>query len=403
MKRLFICVMLSLACFAGVSARDYMFQAMPNHELYKDMLSFTDEFASDVKGTPLHARVKDFKARVIRSYKKDTLSWIGETFDFVSQLKEQYPPVVSQLGEKDMQQVVRRDIMKLLDFPFHVDERSAGVSMEQRNRYERARNTYLAYWRVSVLRWLESERPAPGTIEFCKVYSSGYIFRTAEHTLGIDIRWDGSFEESEFIARHLDVLLITHPHDDHMSPLVLQAMTKRHKPVVVPCDNYYSNLVLTPSDATVFWTEGDHLDPVQIGPITLRAALGDQGPKIPCNVYYAQMDGWTIVTKGDNAPVRAEQFLADLPRPDFTIIPVFSYINRMLGILSKSPKQEGHESYLLPCHENEYHHLVKGRVGYRYLYGSPDRSALNCEGYPADFPYILMDAGEVKRISRSDN
>lgn len=380
-----------------LSARDYMFKAVPNSELYSDMLSFTETFMQDVKGTPLCREVRKFRTAVRRSHEADTLAWIGETFDFVSSLKEKYPPLPMTVGEPEIGQVIRRDILKLLDFPFHVDEMSPGVSRLQRDSYERARNAYLSYWRINFLRWLESPRPAPGTIQVCKVYSSGYIFRTSGHTLGIDIRWDGTFEESELIARNLDVLLVTHPHDDHMSPMVLQAMTKRGKPVVVPCDNLYSNLILTPSDATVIWKE-DHLEPEAVGPVILRAAMGDQGPNTPCLVYYAQMDGWSIVAKGDNAPVQAEEYLAGLPRPDFVIVPVFSYINRILGIISRSPRTAS--SYLLPCHENEYHHKVKGRVGYRYLYGSPDKSALNCEDYPQGFPYILMDSGESISVTR---
>lgn len=406
MKRI-IClsVVIVMVLFSfRAAARDYMFQAAPNAELYEGMMSFAGKFADDVKGTPLHRRVRAFARDCRKGYAKDTLAWIGKTFDFVTELKEEYPPVISDVRGTEMcgglDQIIRRDMMLLLDFPFHCDERSEGVSIELKNRYERARNEFLSYWRVSFLRWLDSPRPAPGTIEFCKVYSSGYVFRTADHTLGIDIRWDGTFEESEKIGSALDVMVVTHPHDDHMSPLVLQAMTKRGKPLVMPSEDLRSNVVLTPSDATVFWTEGDHTEPVEVGPVTLRAAMGDQGPKVPCNVYYIEMDGWRIVAKGDNHPVEAERYLASLPRPDFTIVPVFSYVSRILSIEASSPADGVRTSYLLPCHENEYHHLVRGRVGYRYFYGSPDRSTINADNYPSDFPYILMDAGEVMSVSR---
>lgn len=401
MKKIILQLCLLLFPAVACISRDYMFKSVAPHILYEEMMDFTEVFANDVKGTPLEKQVKSFARSCRKENRRDTLAWIGRTFDFVTQLKEAYPPVVSTVGGQGIDQAIRRDIMLLLDFPFHVDERSAGVPEELVKRYERARNDYLSYWRINLLHWLSSPRPSDNEIQVAKVYSSGYIFRTREHALGVDIRWDGTFEEAENIAKSLDVLLVTHPHDDHMSPLLLQAMTKRGKPVVVPCENGYSNLFLTPSEKTVYWTEGDHLDGEQVGPVFLRAAMGNQGPKIPCNVYYAVMDGWSIVAKGDNAPVRAEQYLKDLPRADFVVVPVFSYPARILDMEYAAAPVSGRTSYFLPCHENEYHHLVRGRVGYRYLFGSPDKSTLNADNYHADvFPYVLMEAGEHISIKK---
>ncbi|MCQ2184776.1 MAG: hypothetical protein MJY62_05130 [Bacteroidales bacterium] len=411
MNSILAAAVLSLCCFASAQAgngakgasandkvidsqrKDVRFNPVSNDVLFRAMIEYTAEFAADVQGTGLEKEVKNFAKCCEKTYKVDTLAWLAQTLDFVTALKEKYPPVIATVGEPEMNQVIRRDILQLLDYPLHTDERSEGISIDLVKRFVMARNTYYLYWRVNFLLWLAFSQPEPGEIQIAKVYSSGYVFRTHDHTIGVDIKWEGNFEESEEIARRLDFLLVTHPHDDHMSPLVLQGMTKYNKPLVVPCENYYSNLVVTPSDSVHWWTEGDHLEGEQIGPVYLRAAMGDQGKGVPCNVYYLEFEGWRIIVKGDNAPGRAEQYLKDLPRADFTVSPIFSYLHRLLDLEAQAPCEPGRTCYYLPCHENEYHHYVGGRIGFHYLF-DPSRGAFHKPGFTNYMPYILMDCGE---------
>ena len=60
------------------------------------------------------------------------------------------------------------------------------------------------------------------------VYNMGYVFKTSQTTFGIDLHARGIEE----LARHLDLLLITHNHEDHYSARLAEAMVDLAKPVV---------------------------------------------------------------------------------------------------------------------------------------------------------------------------
>jgi len=60
------------------------------------------------------------------------------------------------------------------------------------------------------------------------IYNMGYVFKTSDACFGIDV----TMRNSEQLADVLDFLLITHEHDDHSAPALIDAMIKAGKPVI---------------------------------------------------------------------------------------------------------------------------------------------------------------------------
>lgn len=88
-----------------------------------------------------------------------------------------------------------------------------------------------------------------------QLYNHGFIVRSASRTVAFDMhrgperfRWDGpngranvpspdfplSAAVIERLARQCDVLFVSHPHADHVDPLVIETFLKQGKPVVAP-------------------------------------------------------------------------------------------------------------------------------------------------------------------------
>lgn len=81
-------------------------------------------------------------------------------------------------------------------------------------------------WRDAI-RDIRRTRVRQGVVAW-HLYNMGYVFRTPDACFGIDL----SFRGAEQLARDLDFLLVTHPHGDHRSDALIQAMEAQMKPVV---------------------------------------------------------------------------------------------------------------------------------------------------------------------------
>ena len=93
------------------------------------------------------------------------------------------------------------------------------------------------------------------------IYNMGYVFKTPETCFGIDIKT----RDSKKLAEVLDFLLITHEHQDHCSPALIDAMIKAGKPVITRWKEG-STLVDKPTEFTfgscrVKVDIGDHHNP----------------------------------------------------------------------------------------------------------------------------------------------
>ncbi|MCW8133665.1 MAG: MBL fold metallo-hydrolase [Planctomycetota bacterium] len=123
-------------------------------------------------------------------------------------------------------------------------------------------------------------------------YNMGYVFKTPDACFGIDLHARGS----EALAGTLDFLLITHSHGDHVTPLLLEAMQQRGKPII-------SN-----------WFDGGRKiaapETLRFGPVQVDIAIGDHGVNDPArsnDMLLYEIDAGaasghaTIYHIGDNA------------------------------------------------------------------------------------------------------
>lgn len=382
----------------------FLYDSVPNEELYRDMLTHCRDFCDQVKDPALKSRIRSFSSQVSRSHKKDSLAWIGETFAFVDELKGDYPPLVASVYDPSEGAIIRKNIMLLLDFPMHCNEMGSDAESGVIRTYPHERDLHMLRTHEQLMHWLNLPAPADNEIMVAKVYSSGLLFRTAEHMLALDVRWQGSEDDATEICRRADLFVLTHDHDDHYSLNILERMMIMGKSVVVPSNDFYEtripNLLASYSGENKFLWDGPMgtvFPETQVGPARIKAVMGAQG-SVPCLLYMIEMDGWTVAAVGDNSHNEFQGCYGEWDAPDFVCTPIFQGFRGILGEIRHAPNPCGRTTYYVPLHENEMHHGVSHRVGYRFLYYHGD--AFGGEEYDAFVPYILLDGGESIKLSR---
>jgi len=364
-----------------------------NEQLRSEMLEFAREFSKEAKGTRAGRMVRRF----VRKQEKavDRYIWITETHALVDQLETLYGPARSDYSPKNKRDMknaeIRKNILKLLDYPLHVDNYAKDADPLLIETFDKATQEYLAGGREGALKWLSRPAPAPGILEICKVYNMGYLLRTSERTFAIDIRWDGSEEEARFIADKIDAIFLTHPHSDHYNELMLKSVAEKGKMVVLPSD-----VIPSYGGANKICLTQDIISPVEIAGIKVQIVRGDQGENIPNNIYVFDFDGWRLAHQGDNARHELEVKLSDLEAVDVLIAACWNKTHSVISALQAARGASERPLLYIPGHENEMQHSVNHRESYWELFNRKDRL-----GDP-DFnnpPYLLIDHGESIQLS----
>ena len=387
--------------FAGI----HLFDVASNEDLYLDMLVHCDNFISETKGLSASKEVKDFVSLVKKSHKSDAYAWIGQTFQFVEKLQMEYPPVEASVYEPSSDAIVRKNIMLLLDFPMHCDEMSSAADENVKARYPHERDLHYFTTHEKLVEWLLQPAPAEGEISIAKVYSSGFLFRTHSHMLALDVRWQGSEDVATAgICKMADLFLLTHNHGDHYSLNVLERMMLMGKPVVLPNNNFHETCIANmlssyEGENKYVWNGpiGTVYEETQIGPAKVQAVMAAQGDE-PCLLYMVEMDGWRIAAVGDNSHHEYQPCYEKWEAPDFFCTPIFQGCQVIMSEIAKAPHPSGRTPVYLPHHENECHHGVSHRVGYRFLYHHP--GAFGAENFQHFTPYVLLDGGESVTYKR---
>ena len=367
----------------GAGAFDWKVQS--NSELRADMLSYAGEFASDAKGTKAGRIVSNLIKK--QSKARDEYSWIADTFDAVTKLEDAYGPVYCTTSPahpelETKEAMIRRRTLQLLDYPIHVPEYLDDTPEAVKQAFATFKNEYLEKARLRTIAWLNEPAPSPGSISLMKVYNMGYIVRTTMRTVLLDLRWDGTAEQADFIASCADVFFLTHPHGDHYSKTMLDALQKRGVPVVLPKD------IMPAYNSGAKHIVWGNDTPMTVAGVTFTSLKGNQGKNIPNNVYSFEIDGWRIIDQGDNADHALEPQLASLPAADIVIGASWNDPQSLLGAAMAS---SGAAPFYIPSHENEFGHPVDHRESYRELFDRKDRLGNPDFNYPA---YLLMDIGE---------
>ena len=195
---LFICL-----CAMTCSVMAFDWRPAVNDTLRANMFRFTETFIQQAKGTPAEKVLKDFLKKQKSIAAKQPYAWIAETHAVVARLKEMYSPRVDD-GETEA--MIRRNIVRLVDYPLHVNNRAKETPEEERAAFEQATNTYLASTRQMALDWLKRPAPDSGSVDICLVYNMGTFIRTANRTFAMDICWKGTQEEAAEIAKSIDAI-----------------------------------------------------------------------------------------------------------------------------------------------------------------------------------------------------
>lgn len=378
-KSVFLAVLLVMTLTFNAMAFDWKPQS--NEALRTDMIVFARDFAQDTQGTKAGRMLKRFVRRQERLAKKDEYAWISETHEMVDKLKKMFP---AKIDDGDFESMMRRKTLQLLDYPLHSDN-FAKTSPEGTAAFDKATQKYLYDARQSVLQWLDEPRPEDGQIDVALVYNMGVLLRTFDHTIAIDIRWDGTKEEAKRIAESIDVLFLTHPHDDHYSPVMLQAVVDAGKTVVLPCmlPDWENN------QASIL--DSELIRPKEMGDFSISSLRGNQGEGIPNNVYLIEFNGWRILHQGDYAVWDLQEKLKDMPMADIIIAPSWNGIQWLLKPAMQAKKLRGREPLLLPVHNNEMCHSVDHRESYHELFNRQDRLGDPNFKYPR---FVLIDNGD---------
>jgi len=387
MRRTIALILGAALLFGGASSYAYDWQPQANEELRSDMIAFAGEFASRQKGTSEGRKLRRFVRRQKRLAGKSPYAWISQTKDFVLKMEKRHSPT---LDNSSKEALFRRDMFLLLDFPLHADNRSASAPEELICEFEQTSLSYRGQARLRALSALEEAGPAkPGELQVIKIYNCGVILRTSELCIAVDIKWEGGKAAASLIAQKADVFFLSHPHDDHYSTDMINALAAAGKPSVLPSDvvpetRWEGKRVASEEDGS-FSVCGIGVD------IVSGAQSG-----IPNNAYILSFDGWRVLLPGENSNTALYEGLCKYAAPNLIISPSW---NRFTQILSYVEKMEGYNAAgvtFIPEHENELYHTVQHRESYRELFSREDRLGNKATTYPKVF---LMDIGESLILS----
>ena len=382
MKKTLLSILLMLC--ASTVCFGFDWKPQTNEELRTDMLTFCQQFARDAKGTRTGRMVKRFMRQQQKQAEQAPYQWICDTYTLVDRLKAMNGPMVDDGSRKAL---IRRDILRLLDYPLHVVEYASDAPAESVANFRQVTSAWRGDARSKALDFVSRPAPEPGVLEVLKVYNMGFILRTSERCFVVDLRWDGTADEAAAIAAKADAFFLTHPHGDHFNPLMVDAMTQAGKAVVLPCSTlrgctFGDNLIALEEDVT---------EPVDVCGISVSTLFGNQGKDVPCNVYILEFDGWRIIDTGDNAVKEKYAALAHYRAADLLLVPSWNSIKSVFTPCMQAPGATACPPLYIPCHENELGHTVDHRESFKEFFKREDRYGDATYAYP---PFMIMDIGE---------
>lgn len=381
MKR--FCTLLLLVILCG-----FDWKPQSNELLRSEMISYASSFRDECVG---QRKIKRILTTFLkdREADKDQYRWIGATYQTVAKLEEICPPSADN-------RKIREKILGLLDYPIHVNNYDKNADVKMLQSFYSSTSEYLMRAKEQMMSFIST--PGSEGLEIFKFYNMGFVIKNGDKTIGIDITdkqglpeqyiiW--SQEDYSTIASALDILFLTHPHSDHYSITLLQAMLSAGKTIVLPCKMEGLNLDKAGECVVLDKTMAE---PMEICGIKVLALCGNQGENIPCNIYLLDIDGRRIVHNGDNYDRSIEALLANHSPAEVIIA---SSWNKVQSILSYAMSKDVRQIFI-PAHENELCHSVDHRESYRELFTREDRLGNKDFQYPTT---ILLDNGEQISLS----
>ena len=293
-------------------------------------------------------------------------------------------------GGGDFNDKRREHGLRIIDYPLHFDNYAQDASMKDIRAFNEVVYAYCASARDRVFSEVGAASVPEGQLRLWRIYNMGFVIKGPRHTVAIDVTNLPLFRDTsdrrcapnkDFMIwkaddwRRLveltDMFVLTHPHGDHYSREGLAAYLAAGKPVVLPCGLAQLGLPAGGTSAVVL--AHDNAEPVDVGGVKIWNFMGNQGKKVPCNVYLMEIDGIRVAHNGDNAVVAKEALLARCPPADVIIASTWNRIQAMAGGCAAAPGFDRSKAVLIPSHENELTHVVSHRESYWEMYERKDR------------------------------
>ena len=370
-----------------------------NEDLYNQMLSYIKTIESESIGTPYYGIVQEMLIDVKAIHKQQPYAWLGQVHRICTVLEDIYGPAMGHpTASSDAYEKLRRNIFRLRDFPMHEvaatnDEKPA--TQQQVDAFDEAVSQEVWQKRDQFLAMLYNGRPAKGEVQIMKLYSAGFIVRTSDVCLGIDLSWNWGLYNSERkdeLVNFVDAYFTSHAHEDHYDEWLLNAAAKKGKPMFMTVD-------LAPgvaSDKKIIWNEmhtDEYTIKVNNTDIKVTAGYGAQDDE-PCLMMMIEVDGVRITHLGDNNLHEKEaEFYPLVNQADIVLCPIFNGLPTVFNsTYAKAPNPDGIQQLYINCHENEHVHGVASRVSMKYFY----ETALN-DSAPVT---VILDNGECITIKK---
>lgn len=228
-------------------------------------------------------------------------SWVRPIFDAAALALAENPPAHPPSPE-------RQAALMLLDGPLHLVDA---------NRF-RSTCDFLVNRVTRAIEAMEQTTVTRGAVLW-KLYNHGFVLRTPTVTLGMDLvrGWRLAEDGEEYyglspawverLVAQVDLVTITHNHDDHYDKLVRDCALQRGIPIVLeaaifpdlpaqpmvdrPC---HSPTSVQPASLSIPTGKGQ--------PLYLSVYPGHQGERVPNNVYLIRApDGFTVMHTGDQS------------------------------------------------------------------------------------------------------
>lgn len=408
MKKTALIFLLSAAVLLGAPLRGaspYGWDAASNEALFRSLLTYLRTVQTDWVGEPAYYQVQDLMTELELSFRAKPYAWMGQVHDFCNRMESLYPPTLSHpaVGTEDRYEKIRRNILRLRDYPMHQVSVTNGTEAflpptAQVEAFTAANKAWLQLKRKTFFDFLRSPRPSGDELQVVKLYSSGYVFRTKDACIGIDIcyaegLYDG--EGREELADMLDAVYVTHAHGDHYDIPLLNLMLQKGKAVVAP-HTMERHLTAAGGERHIWNTH--HLEPVPVaGRARTQAYMSAQGTE-PCLLYLIQVGSWRLVHVGDNSSHDNEaKFYPNYEQADILLSPIFQGLPNFLKNTLSPLNPKGIDRFYMNIHENEWHHTIDGRVSYQFLYSSTSGLANPSVAYPGT---AILDCGEHITLSK---
>lgn len=372
MKKLFLAVF-----FLTISLNSFTFEwkSQSNEQLRTDMILFAEQFAETTHDGKLAKDLKRFVAA--QKSETDPCAWIAATNAFVDKWLIKYPAELSNGGKCSYE---RRSLLLLRDYPMHADNYRSDATTALKEAFETSIIKMHRDAEKDALKWLAKGRMSDN-LDIFKTYNMGFFIRSSGQVIGIDLQWEGGEDEMRKVASMIDILFVSHPHDDHYSIGLMKSVLEAGKPVIMSAD-----IIPEFNSRWKIIVDKDNLGGMTVNGVQFYSCLGNQGPDAPNNVFLIKVGKWNIAQNGDNAVAEAEAFLGN-HKVDVLITACWNGFKRTMDYVRSN--SEGTSCIYIPAHENEWMHTVDHREAYCELFSRKDRFGDDNYDY---FPSIIMDA-----------